>query len=183
MPVRNQKGLSLIEMLVSLAIVAIIIMAVSPSIQSILIKNRIIYEINEFSAVIQFARNNAIDQQIMTVVCPSDDYLACNTNWNNPKIVFIDSDNNGDRGVAEELLATSGAISDNNVLTGPNNSLSFNPLGEARANSTLLLCHKSKNAEYARLLSINFQGRVKVSGDSDRNGIHEDTAGTALSCP
>ncbi|WP_340680661.1 GspH/FimT family pseudopilin [Paraglaciecola sp.] len=180
---RKQKGLSLIEMLVSLAIVGIIITAVSPSIQGILIKNKIVSEINELSAVIQFARNNAIDQQITTVVCPSDDYLACTTNWNNPKIVFIDSDNDGNRGAAEELLATTGAISDNNVLTGPNSSLSFNPSGEARAISNLLLCHNSKNAEYARSMTIAFQGRVKVSGDSDRNGIHEDADGVALSCP
>ncbi|WP_235594802.1 GspH/FimT family pseudopilin [Paraglaciecola hydrolytica] len=178
-----QKGLSLIEMLVSLAIVSIIAMAVSPSIQSILIKNRIVSEINELSAVIQFARNNAIDEQITTVVCPSADYLACNTNWNDPKIVFVDSDNDGDRGAAEELLATTSAISDNNILSGPNLPLFFTPSGEALANTILLFCHKSKKADYARSLTIALQGRVKVSSDSDRNGIHEDATGAALSCP
>lgn len=180
---RIQKGLTLIEMLISLAIVAIIATAVSPSIQSILIKNRIVSEINELSAVIQFARNNAIEQQITTVVCPSADYLACSTNWNDPKIVFIDEDNNGNRAANEELLASTGLISDNNVLTGPANSVFFTPTGETLANTTLLLCHKSKKAEYARSLTIALQGRVKVSGDSDRNGTHEDTAGVPLTCP
>ena len=180
---RIQKGLTLIEMLITLAIVAIIATAVSPSIQSILIKNRIVSEINELSAVIQFARNNAIEQQITTVVCPSADYLACTTNWNDPKIVFIDADNNGNRAANEELLASTGPISDNNELTGPANSLFFSPTGESSANVELLLCHTSKKAEYARSLTIALQGRVKVSGDSDRNGIHEDTDGNPLSCP
>ena len=180
---RIQKGLTLIEMLITLAIVAIIATAVSPSIQSILIKNRIVSEINELSAVIQFARNNAIEQQITTVVCPSADYLACTTNWNDPKIVFIDADNNGNRAANEELLASTGPISDNNELTGPANSLFFSPTGESSANVELLLCHTSQKAEYARSLTIALQGRVKVSGDSDRNGIHEDTDGNPLSCP
>lgn len=183
MPVRMQKGLSLLEMLVSLAIIAIVITAVSPSIQSILIKNRIVSEINELSAVIQYARSNAIDQQITTVVCPSADFASCGTNWNDPAIVFVDADSNGDRGANEELLASSSAISDNNVLSGPNNSIFFTPTGETLTNSVLLLCHSSKKAEYARSLTIALQGRVKVSTDSDRNGVHEDADGVALSCP
>ena len=177
-----QKGLSLLEMLISLAIVAIVVTAVSPSIQSILIKNKIVSEINELSATIQFARSHAIDQQISTVVCPSSDFSACSADWNDPKIVFVDSDNNGARGVNEELWASTGAISENNVLTGPNNPLFFTASGETLANAVLLLCHDSQQAEYARSLTIALQGRVKVSSDSDRNGIHEDTDGAALNC-
>lgn len=180
---KTQKGLSLLEMLISLAIVAIVVTAVSPSIQGILIKNKIVSEINELSATIQFARSHAIDQQITTVVCPSNDFSTCTADWNDPKIVFVDSDNNGARGVSEELLASTGAISSNNVLTGPNNALFFRPSGETLANAFILLCHNSKKADYARSLTIALQGRVKVSGDSDRNGIHEDTAGVALNCP
>lgn len=179
----KQKGLTLIEMLISLAILAIVITAVGPNIQSILIKNRIVSEINELSAVIQYARSHSIDQQITTVVCPSDDYLVCNTNWNKPKIVFVDTDNNGDRSANEELLASTGTISANNYMHGPAYSLSFSATGEAAANSNLVICHSGKQAEYARQLSITLQGRVKMSSDSDRNGIHEDTFGTAISCP
>jgi type IV fimbrial biogenesis protein FimT len=179
----KQKGVTLIEMLITLAIMAIAITAVAPSIQSILIKNRIVGEINELSAVIQFARSQAIDQQITTMVCPSSDYSVCSNNWNDPKIVFIDSDGSGDRGASEELLATTGAISDNNELSGPVNPLFFSATGEAAANSSLILCHVNKQAEYARQLSLSLQGRVKMSSDSDRNGIHEDTTGTPLSCP
>jgi type IV fimbrial biogenesis protein FimT len=179
----KQKGVTLIEMLISLAIMAIAITAVAPSIQSILIKNRIVSEINELSAIIQFARNQAIDQQITIIVCPSGDFSVCSNNWDDPKIVFIDSDSSGDRGANEELLATTGAISDNNYLTGPANPLFFSATGEAVANSNLILCHSSKDNEYGRQLSITLQGRVKMSSDSDRNGIHEDTTGTPISCP
>lgn len=178
----KQKGLTLIEMLISLAIVAIAITAVAPSIQSILIKNRIVSEINELSAVIQFARNHAIDQQITTTVCPSADFSACTNDWDDPKIVYVDNDGNGSRGTNEELLTTTGASSANNNLSGSVNTLLFLASGEASANSTLLLCHSSKQNEYARQLAITLQGRVKMSSDSDRNGIHEDISGTPLTC-
>ena len=178
----KQTGLTLIEMLISLAILAIVITAVSPSIQSMLIKNRIVSEINELSAVIQFARNNAIDQQITTTVCPSADYSACSNNWNNPKMVFVDSDGNGSRADNEELLASSGPVSANNVLTSGANLLQFAPGGEASVSTTLLLCNANRQAEFARALNVTLQGRVKMSGDSDRNGVHEDASGNPLSC-
>lgn len=177
------KGVTLIELLISLAIIAIVMMAVAPSIQSILVKNKIVAELNELSAVIQFARNNAIDEQINTMVCPSTDYATCSTDWNEPKIVFIDADSNGNRGSTEELLAATGAISTTNYLTSSSDFLLFTALGEATQNSSLIFCFEEKQAEYARALYVTLQGRVKTSSDSDRNGVHEDLSGNALVCP
>lgn len=178
----NQKGVTLIELMISLAVIAILITAVSPSIQSILIKNRIVGEINEVSAVIQFARNNAIDEQMTTSMCPSADYSMCTTNWADPKIVFFDADNDGNRGANEELLAATAATSKNNTLSSTTDTLIFAPSGQANQNSSILFCFKGKQAEYARALTVTLQGRVKASNDSNRDGVHEDSNGVALSC-
>ena len=178
----KQTGLTLIEMMISLAILAIMITTVAPSIQSILIKNRAVSEINELGSVIQFARNNAIDEQINTIVCPSADFSVCSTNWNDPKIVFVDADNNAVRGAGEDLLVTSGAINATNLMISSNNILQFSASGEANANIRILLCHEDKAPEYARALFVTLQGRVKMSGDSDKDGVNEDLNGNALSC-
>lgn len=179
---KQQKGVTLVELMVSVSIVAIILAFVGPSIQSILIKNRIIAEINETSSLIQYARHHAIDEQAQVVVCPSKDYSVCSTDWNDPKIVFIDEDANAIRAATEELLVSIGASSSTSLMTNTTNIIKFAETGEANLSTEILICHKNGNAEYARSLSVTLQGRVKMSTDSDKNGINENAAGTQLSC-
>ncbi|WP_158967921.1 GspH/FimT family pseudopilin [Paraglaciecola sp. L3A3] len=179
---KHQNGVTLVELMISLAILTIILTSVGPSIQSILIKNRIVAEINEISSVIQFARHQAIDEQTIVTICPSKDYTNCTTDWNDAKMVFIDDDDNNERGAAEELLVSIPAVSNTNIMTGPAVVLTFEETGEAGIATEILLCHKDKQAEYARSLSITLQGRVKMSTDSNKDGVNENTAGTALSC-
>lgn len=180
---KHQKGVTLIELMITISIIAIILTSVAPSIQSILIKNRIVAEINELSSLIQYARHQAIDEQAQIIVCPSTDYENCGTDWNDPKIVFIDTNNDGARNDAsEELLVASTAIASTHIMTGPAITLQFEDTGEANVSSEILLCHDNKDAEYARSLSITLQGRVKMSTDSDRDGVNENAAGTPLSC-
>lgn len=179
---KHQNGVTLIELMITLAIITIILTAVAPSIQSILIKNRIVAEINEMSSLIRFARHHAINEQAPVSVCPSSDHINCSSDWNDPKIVFIDLDNNGIRAAAEELVVSISAISSTNTMTGPAGSLIFLGTGESSVATEILLCHDNKKAEYARSLSITLQGRVKMSTDSDRNGVNENAAGTPLSC-
>jgi type IV fimbrial biogenesis protein FimT len=177
-----QQGVSLIELMISLTIVAIVLISVGPNVQGILVQNRIVSELNELSGIIQYARNNAIDEQVATVVCPSQDFANCTTDWNDPKIVFTDLNNNGIRGTGEDLLVASTAIGDVNYMTGPGQKIVFQASGAADIPATLLLCHSSKSAKYARALSVSLQGRVKMSRDVDDNGIYEDEGGAALAC-
>ena len=116
------------------------------------------------------------------MVCPSKDFSTCSTNWNDPKIVFIDDDNNVIRGATEELLVTIGATSKISLMTNSTDIIKFAETGEANLATEILLCHKDGKAEFARSLFISLQGRVKMSTDSDRNGINENTIGIELSC-
>jgi type IV fimbrial biogenesis protein FimT len=67
-------------------------------------------------------------------------------------------------------------------MTNSTNIIKFAETGEANLATEILLCHKNGKAEYARSLSLTLQGRVKMSTDSDRNGINEDAAGAELLC-
>ena len=180
--VKQQRGVTLVELMVTVSIVAIILAFVGPSIQSILIKNRIVAEINETSSLIQYARHHAIDEQAQVVVCPSKNFSVCTTDWNDPKIVFIDDNDNATRDVSEELLVTIGATSVASLMTNTTDIIKFTETGEANLTTEILLCHKDGKAQYARSLSVTLQGRVKMSTDSDKDGINENTAGADLSC-
>lgn len=168
--------------MVSVSVVAVLATSVAPSIQETLIKNNITAQMNELSGVMQYARSHAIDQQIDTVVCPSDNFATCSTNWQQGKIVFVDSNGDGTRNDNEELLVAKSAVSHPSVVTGPANSLRFLANGTASTPANIIFCSTSGNATQARALLISLQGRVKTSTDDDKNGIHQDLSGSALSC-
>ncbi|WP_252729072.1 MULTISPECIES: GspH/FimT family pseudopilin [Alteromonadaceae] len=177
-----QKGVTLVELMIGLAIVAIVLTIAVPAAQGIIIKSRIVSEVNEISGVIQFARANAVDEQLATIICPTSDFSTCSNNWNQVKMVFGDEDGNGSRGDDEDILVATSLISNNNYVTGPAQAILFNPNGSANALATILICHNSKEATYARQLTVTPQGRVKMSQDADKNGVHESISGGALSC-
>jgi type IV fimbrial biogenesis protein FimT len=183
---KRQIGVTLLELMITISILAIVLTVVAPNIGTFLIKNRVTSEINGVSGVIQYARHISIDQQTVVTLCPSDDYETCTTDWNDPKIVFIDENGDGDRtpGGAnpEELLVSTDPVSDATKMTGPGNSITFTENGAASETFSLLVCPQSNEAEYARAINVSLQGRVRISKDSDDDGIHEDTDGDALTC-
>lgn len=178
----QQTGTTLLEMMIALAILGIVMTVVVPSAQSILIQNRIVGEINEISGIIQFARNNAINEQADTVMCPTTDFINCSADWDDPKMVFPDFDGDRARNGVEELLVGTSSISSANNLSGPANVIVFQANGAVSSPSTLLLCHKDQNDKYARALTVSLQGRVRMSRDTDGDSIYEKNDGTPLDC-
>lgn len=180
---KRQHGVTLLEMLITLAIAAILLTMVAPNVQSILTKNKITAEINEMSGLLQFARFTAIDEQATAVVCPSADFAACGTDWNAPKIVFVDLNGNDARDTAEPLLLTSQSISSTNDMVSSTDVIRFLDSGAANTAATVKLCPNSKDAKFARALFVSLQGRTRISVDSaDSDEIHEDASNNNLTC-
>lgn len=177
----RQKGLTLMELMITMAILGIVMTIVVPSAQTILIQNRIVGEINELSGLVQFARATAIDEQADTVLCPSTNFSTCTENWDNPKMVFTDLDGDGERSDDEELLVGTSSISSANDLTGPEDVIRFQANGSVSSPSSLVLCHTSQELKYARAITVSLQGRVRSSQDSDDDSVYEDNAGNPLS--
>ncbi len=168
--------------MIGLSLVAIVLIVGIPSAQNIIIQNRIVGALNELSGIVQFARATAIDEQVDTIVCPTTDFTNCTTNWSQAKMVFVDENLSGTRNDNEELLVGTPIISSSNFITGPGAVIRFQGNGEANSMATLLVCHKDKEAKYARALILSLQGRVKVSRDANQDGVHEDNSGSDLSC-
>ncbi len=180
---KRQFGVTLIEMMITLAIAAILLTLVAPNVQSILTRNKITAEINEMSGLLRFARYTAIDQQIDTIVCPTTDFTTCSNDWNSPKMVFVDANANNGKDAAEPILASSQAISATNTVTSTIDSIEFIDSGVTVAASTILICPNTKDAKFARALFVTLQGRTRISEDANNNGTDEDLANTELSCP
>ena len=175
-------GFTLLELLVAVAIVAILVTAVGPSIQSIVIKNRITADINSLSAVAQRARFTAVDEQTEVILCPTSDYEDCETDWSNAKMAFIDRNINGARDSDETILFTSDPINSANVIYGISGSIAFDEQGAIDTAATITICPKDNDAAYASAVILSLFGRISVAVDGDGDGTKEDLSGSALSC-
>lgn len=178
----NERGLTLLELMITVAIAAILLTAVGPSMQSILISNQITGTVNNTSSIIRFARSTAVNEQTNVLVCPSANFSSCANDWSLPKIVFIDSDNNNQRAEDEELLATSDALPDTLSVAGISGTLTFEDDGSTDAAQTITFCHDNNDASFARAVLITQFGRISISSDDNNDGIAENIDGQSLSC-
>src|SRR5687767_10246974 len=100
----SSAGFTLIEMMVTIAVVAILASMALPSFQTMIERNRVTGLINQFSGAFMHARNEAVTRNKRVVVCRSANPQAaeptCETSgsdWRSGWIVFVDEDGNSAR--------------------------------------------------------------------------------------
>ncbi len=184
-PMRN-KGITFIELMITLAIAAILFATAAPSMRSSIQENRMVTQINELQASLSLARSEAIKRNASVTVCPrrDDDSDSCSGSWKNGWIVFVDDNANGSIDGAE-ILRVHGAISSNNSLTFSQTYVSYanTGLAEVGSSETFTLCDaRARGAENAKGLIIGRSGRPRLAIDSDLNGVREDGDQADLAC-
>lgn len=135
MGIGKSNGFTLIELMVTLAVLAILVTVAVPSFTGIMASNRVTTEINAFIGALQFARSAAIQKGGSTTVCASMNGASCSGagSWDTGWIVYADLDDDGavDTG---ELLRVHGALDNGDSMIGNANvehTIDFDPSGLA----------------------------------------------------
>lgn len=86
-------GFTLIEMMVSLSILAVLATIAVPSFQNLIRDNRLTAETNNLVGHLQYARSEAIKRRMPVTACASADGIVCaeTPHWENGWIVFTDA--------------------------------------------------------------------------------------------
>lgn len=103
-------GFSLIEMLVTIAIVAILLSVALPSMADAIARNRIASSANDFIAGVNYARTEAIRRNSMAGLCPTASGIACDGTWGDRWLVFFGKP-------AEPSVLTIGEFSEKDQFT------------------------------------------------------------------
>jgi len=103
--VRQPRGLTLIELVLGLAISALLLSLAVPSFNRFMLDQHITAMTNQMIGHLQYARNEAITRQHHVVVCPTLDRDECQGNrWDRGFMVFADPDENGRPDQPADLL-------------------------------------------------------------------------------
>ncbi len=181
----QHSGFTIIELMIVLAIAAILAAIAAPSFTATIQNNRLVTQVNELQASLGLARSEAIKLNNNVTTCPSSNGTSCIGNWQNGWIVFADDDADAvvDAGV-DTVLRIHGAITGGNTITFTQANVTYNGTGFSRANliSTFRFCD-ARGATSARGIVINNTGRPGLARDSNADGTVEDGNGNNVVCP
>ena len=166
---RRLRGFTLVELLMTLAVVAVLVTFAVPSFHSMLDSGKLTTASNALLSSIQLARSEAIRRGGRVVLCKSSDGLACaeRGGWEQGWMVFHDANNDGERDRSEPVIQRMQPLAASLRLTGNSTvakDVSFLSTGGGFQAGTLTVCNPS--AGQARLIVLNAAGRPRIQKGS-----------------
>lgn len=161
---RQQKGVTLIELMVTVAILGIFASIAAPSFRGLLARDRTTAVANDLLASIQLARSEAVRYNSNARICARNttNNDLCATSWDNGWIVQADQLNND--GTPDTTTRVRDALPPNITITSTTASVTFGSLGQATASATLTVQHA--NPAVTRTVCIQSSGRSFITTGS-----------------
>ncbi len=191
----DHRGFTVIELVVTVALVAILAAIAVPAYTTMMTTNRMVAELNDLVGSLHFARSEAIKRGLDVVLCKSADGQLCTNagDWSQGWVIFQDTNNSQTRDGAgcpgepcEPLISAQPAFEGGDQFVGtgnPANWVQFNRNGFSGSSfGTFTLCESGKDRKKARAIIVSRTGRIRLGEDTDGNGIVEGGGGDVL-CP
>lgn len=173
---RNERGFTVIELMMALAVIAILAAAAMPAFGRLIQSGHAQAARSALIASLNTARMSAASKVANVGVCPSSDQQYCDrtTQWQGGWLTFVDLDRNGVRDDGEDILQAVTAAEGVAILTTAGRArIAYRPDGSsAGSNVTFTICDRRGPAQ-ATAIVVNNAGRV-------RSGV--PTASAAASC-
>lgn len=102
------RGISLLELLVSLSIISVILAIGVPALSTVIDNTKRKDTVYEILGMLNFARDMAVSNSRNVIICPSENKLDCSStqNWSTNLLVFVDQNKNDKKDEDEPLLRT-----------------------------------------------------------------------------
>lgn len=163
----NQQAFTIIEMMLVVALIALLTIWISPSFTQFLDRNKLTSEVNIMNSQLQLAKSTAASQFTYVVFCPTQNRKTCSGNWQDNIILFIDTNHNGEVDEADEILSTY-QINPSVQIQANRTRITFSPINTAGTTAvTITLC---VNNNFKKNLIISNVGRIRLETSTDKIG-------------
>ncbi len=167
---KNNSGFTLIELMVTVAIVGIFASIALPSFAKLLENNRYTTITNNLVSTLHLARSEALKRRASVTVCPSSNQTSCNdnTDFSTGWIVFLDCNNDttidaSSAGCgpnnAEEIIKVGEGFSSVYMVNQSVEKITFSFSGRLNGNPSTFLIGKS-DLELKKQVVLSRIGRV-----------------------
>jgi len=170
---RKQTGFTLVELMITLLIAAILLSQAVPSFLTMLQNSRITTQANDYVTSLNVARSEAVKRGSRITVCKSTNNTTCiaSGGWQQGWIIFVDADNDAVVDNGEEVLRAHGPFEPGNTLVGTGNTanyISFIGSGFSQLtnggvqNGELVMCDNRGFGSNARAIILSASGAVRT---------------------
>jgi type IV fimbrial biogenesis protein FimT len=167
MTMRRSHGVTLIELIMTLGVVAILASVAGPSFSDVRHNAGRTTTVNGFLHGLFLARSEAIKRGQVVTVCRSSDGSTCADNrageWQDGWMIFVnkDRDETPQRDADEDVLLVHEGWS-GGTISSNRGSYSFRPYQQAVVNGTIVFCDP-RGSQHARAIIISHTGRPRVA--------------------
>lgn len=163
-PVARQYGVSLVELLVCICVVATLAGVAAPQFAPMIERNRAVAAGNAVMAQLYLARTTAVSRRTATVLCPSSNGVHCSSgaDWSKSWLMFLDGDGNGRPDAATDIIRADPQPVPGLQLFSTTGRTRIRYLADGRStgsNLTLTICSES-GAPLSKVV-VNNAGRAR----------------------
>ena len=166
---RENRGFTLIELMVALAVAVIITTIAVPGFRTMIQNNRASTQANELLTALMLARAEAVKRGAPVSVCASANQSTCagSTNWATGWIVFTDSA--GASGVldsTDQLIRVWESLGGAPTVTGSVQNIRYLPSGLVASGGSFTFTLPDCKGDQVQTVTINAVGSGRVSASA-----------------
>ena len=162
---QSQRGLTLVELMVTLAVAIILIASGMPLFTGVAANNRATAQSNSLLAAIRLARSEAVKRSTDVFVCPVSDPSAaspsCTGNdddWHlGWTVYYLDSSS-----TARHIRTWGAPPGDPTIDSNSSTSINFRPTGSASAVTNVALSQDDAEGIQSRCIAVNKGGQIRM---------------------
>lgn len=181
----GQWGLTLIELIVTISIIAIVAVYAVPTLSPLIENSQRRAVINDTLAFLAMGRQEAVINGQVVTLCPLKDDNQCGRDWTRPLTLFFDPANLRAINQQEQVIRILQPPSHGRlkVRSFSRSYFQYRPDGMIYSDmGNITWCPEDRDARKAARFLLPKSGLIRLAKDTDGDGYLEDSRGLPVKC-